>query len=194
MLDLDDAKYRLLDLLTSATVPLVLWGGYTSPLLVGSKYASAWTVSLPVPTSGAENNNHVRMILPRLWLDIHGNIQEKTWNGALKHVVGWVWLRPKISLVCLLWSSFLLCRKLADFSIYLQLNLRSRVKPLFDRQEVLDIVRHLVRKGTLGLQWDPSIMANGTRDIRSLTDDDSKKVWLSVKDEGMKEPWYTMAV
>lgn len=100
MLDLDDVKYQLLSHLTHATVPLAFWAGYTSPLLVGSKYASAWTVSIPIPGRGVDDKSHVRMVLPRRWLDIHGNLIEKTWNAALKHVVGWVWLRPKISLVC----------------------------------------------------------------------------------------------
>ncbi|KIO22744.1 hypothetical protein M407DRAFT_216113 [Tulasnella calospora MUT 4182] len=170
MLDLDDAKWQLLDQLTYATVPLAFWAGYTSPLLVGGKYASAWTVSIPIPGRGVNDKSHVRMVLPRRWLDIHGNLIEKTWNAALKHVVSWVWLRPRISL----------------------LHLRSRVKPLFDRQETLEIVIHLVRKDTLALHWDPSIVGSGAREIQSLTDDESKKVWISVEDEGMEESWYTL--
>ncbi|KAG9019172.1 hypothetical protein FRB90_005745 [Tulasnella sp. 427] len=170
MVDLDNPrKYNLLNRLTSSTIPLAFWAGYTFSVLVGSKHAPAWTVSIPLP--GTNEGSQVRMVLPRGWLDVHGNVIEKTWNEALRHVVGWVWLRPSISL----------------------LDLSLRVEPLFDRQETWALVDHLAQRDTLDLRWDSSIIAAGNRDLRSLTEAEAKKVWLIVKDNG-KDPWYSMHV
>ncbi|KAG9026312.1 hypothetical protein FRB95_009009 [Tulasnella sp. JGI-2019a] len=144
-------------------VPLLFWTGYSSPILVGCEYLRAWTVACPGSTT-----NPVPMVFPRRWIDIHGDVIERVWRNALRSAAGWVYNRPGISL-----NELLL-----------------RLAPILDRQEVLDLVRHLQGTGVIEARWGEDDGEDVERDLRSATEDESHIVSLNV----VNGSWYRLEV
>ncbi|TDL28869.1 hypothetical protein BD410DRAFT_738661 [Rickenella mellea] len=113
--------------LSTATVPLFFWTGYASAVLVSSHYISAWTVVVSEPERA------LTRVYPRRWVDISGERIPEVWNAALRAVTSVVLQRPG---VC-------------------QAELRWRLKAVYDRQEVNDVLEHLVSGGNVERRLDP---------------------------------------
>ena len=88
-----DIVMDLLQRMSQTSPPIILWVGYSAPVIVSSQYARAWTVEI-----GGEPNTKT-LVLPRRWLDIHGGKIRGTWDAALRAVVGIVIFHPGISQV-----------------------------------------------------------------------------------------------
>jgi len=122
-----ESIYSLVCRMTDTSIPLVFWSGYSSIVLVSSLYLRAWTVI----TSETPRTR----IFPRRWFDIAGLKMNDIWEAALKAVVGVVLFRPGIS----------------------QAELRWRLRSVYDRQEVHDIICHLQQQGFIKSRHDPSL-------------------------------------
>jgi hypothetical protein len=79
--------------MSQTSPPLILWVGYSAPVIVSSLYARAWTVEI----SGQPKLT--ALTLPRRWLDINGGIIRGIWDAALHAAVGIIVFRPGISQV-----------------------------------------------------------------------------------------------
>jgi hypothetical protein len=76
----------ILKALIESRPPLAYWAGDESSALVSASHIKKWTVTLSD-----------RLILPRRWIDMLGNIMQDTWEAACRAVVGNVATRPGIS-------------------------------------------------------------------------------------------------
>lgn len=83
----------LLQRMSQTSPPLVLWVGYSAPVIVSSLYARVWTVEI------TKEPNLTTLVLPRRWLDIHGDTIRATWDAAVHAVMGVIILHPGISQV-----------------------------------------------------------------------------------------------
>ncbi|KAG8957280.1 hypothetical protein FRC03_010296 [Tulasnella sp. 419] len=117
---------RILSCMTSSPVPPIFWTGYAHPVIVSSLYLRHWTVRVPGDSPDVEN-----VLFPRRWLDIYGDVIERVWSNALRQVAGWIWNRPGISLF----------------------DLRGRIKHLFDKHEVIDVIERLSAEGMLEIRY-----------------------------------------
>ncbi|KAF9821815.1 hypothetical protein IEO21_00245 [Rhodonia placenta] len=116
--------------LTDAPVPLAYWTGYTSVVLVSADHIRPWTVTI------VDGDQPKAMVLPRRWLDIHGMRINDVWEAALRAVVGIILLRPGVS----------------------QSEIRWRLRSVYDRQEVNELLQHLLDAGYVvrrGVGSDP---------------------------------------
>ncbi|GJE87719.1 hypothetical protein PsYK624_038020 [Phanerochaete sordida] len=107
--------------LTGAAVPLAFWTGYREVVLVSSQYLGAWSVVTDV-----DDAKCVRL-LPRRWLDISGQVIAEVWAAARKAVMAIVIFHPGIS----------------------QAEVRWRLRSVYDRQEVHDVLQQLMDEGYL---------------------------------------------
>ncbi|KLO19987.1 hypothetical protein SCHPADRAFT_816815 [Schizopora paradoxa] len=108
----------ILRALSSLAVPLLYVVGYSTTLFISAAHIDAWTVTL----GGELDTSPVAKIFPRRWLDVAGNRVREVWDAAVRSIVALVHSRPGICQAEVLW----------------------RVRWLFDRQEVLDVLKHLV--------------------------------------------------
>lgn len=69
-------------------------------------------------------------VFPRRWIDIRGDRIPNLWAAALRAVLGTLVFRPGISQAELSW----------------------RLRAVYDRQEVKDILRHLLEEGFIKFQ------------------------------------------
>ncbi|KAL0572575.1 hypothetical protein V5O48_009395 [Marasmius crinis-equi] len=99
--------------LVSEPFPALYWVGYTQQLLVAPAYLAKWTVVV--------NETPLMRVLPRRWMTTSGYKNMDIWDAGLRAVVGSVIFRPGISLYELRW----------------------RLRLVYDRQEVGDLLRAL---------------------------------------------------
>ncbi|KAJ3736873.1 hypothetical protein DFJ43DRAFT_382574 [Lentinula guzmanii] len=92
------------------------WVGYNSTLLVSAAHAGSWTVAL-------SDSPSIR-VFPRRWLDIFGKKVIDVWEAALRAVIGAIISRPGIS----------------------QSELRWRLKSVYDKQEVMELLKTLLEE------------------------------------------------
>jgi hypothetical protein len=111
-----DVVMDLLQRMSQTSPPLILWAGYSAPVIVSCLHARPWTVEII--------REPKTLALPRRWLDIRGDIIRETWNAALHAVVGIIFFHPGIS----------------------QTELRWRLRAVCDRQELVDIICFLNRE------------------------------------------------
>lgn len=111
-----DVVMDLLQRMSQTSPPLILWAGYSAPVIVSCLYARPWTVEI--------TKEPKTLALPRRWLDIRGGTIRETWNAALHAVVGIVFFHPGIP----------------------QTELRWRLRAVCDRQELVDILCFLYRE------------------------------------------------
>ncbi|KAG8858551.1 hypothetical protein FRB96_005223 [Tulasnella sp. 330] len=150
--------------LTSGPMPLLFWTGYSYPILVSCEHLRSWTVA-----SRPSTTNPVPMVFPRRWIDIHGDVIERVWKSALRSVAGWVYNRPGISVS----------------------ELRTRLAPVLDRLEVLDLLRHLQEVGVIESRWGDEVKGEGlVRDLRGANEQESQMVSLNV----VNGSWYRLEV
>ncbi|KAG6814043.1 hypothetical protein H0H92_003893 [Tricholoma furcatifolium] len=107
------------------------------------------------------SENPATRILPRRWLDISGRKVVDFWEAAVKAVMGVVVFRPGLT----------------------QAELRWRLRSVYDRQEVGDIVRSLLEDGSLKMRSDPAIEWNDNLNVAALDDREEKGVFWFVGED-----------
>ncbi|KAG6866027.1 hypothetical protein C0991_009436 [Blastosporella zonata] len=141
--------FSIVKKMTEASVPMLFWTGYSSLVLVSSQYIRNWTVLI--------SENPATRIFPRRWLDISGCKIVDFWEAAFKAVMGVVVFRPGVT----------------------QAELRWRLRSVYDRQEVGDVVRALQEDGSLKMRTDPTIEWIGALNVAALDDREGKGVMQS---------------
>ncbi|KAG6891070.1 hypothetical protein C0995_014159 [Termitomyces sp. Mi166 len=137
--------------MTESPVPMLFWAGYSSLVLVSSAYIKNWTVLV--------SENPATRIFPRRWLDISGRKLVDFWEAALKAVMSIIVFHPGIT----------------------QAELRWRLRSVYDRQEVGDLVRFLEEDGSLNMRIDPAIEWNNVN-VAALDDREEKGVfWQAIR-------------
>ncbi|KAJ7593112.1 hypothetical protein C8J56DRAFT_1013301 [Mycena floridula] len=113
--------------MTDAPIPLLRWMGYSCPLsLVSASHIRNWTVSV--------SEEPMARIFPRRWFDISGSQITDVWEAALRAVVGAIVFRPGIN----------------------QLEMRWRLRAVYDRPELNDLLRHLHEEGLIRMVYAAS--------------------------------------
>ncbi|KAG1841331.1 hypothetical protein DFJ58DRAFT_845058 [Suillus subalutaceus] len=74
-----DVVMDLLQRMSQTSPPLILWVGYSAPVIVSCLHARSWTVEIIREPKA--------LALPRRWLDIRGETIQETWDAALHAVV-----------------------------------------------------------------------------------------------------------
>ncbi|KAJ3559601.1 hypothetical protein NM688_g245 [Phlebia brevispora] len=143
--------------MVGADVPLALWLGYHETVLVSSYHVALWSVVV------AENNTHCTRILPRRWLDIDGRNMSEVWDAARRAVIGIVLFHPGIS----------------------QAELRWRLRTIYDRQEVEEILAYLAEQAYLQRHTEDSYPF---RSSPASNDEETKIFWMI----GTRKDWYTV--
>ncbi|KAI9068032.1 hypothetical protein FKP32DRAFT_1588061 [Trametes sanguinea] len=125
---------------TDAAVPLMYWTGYAVIVLVSAIHIKPWTVTVTEPEHAAVQS----MVFPRRWLDIYGRKLNDVWDAATRAVISLVLLRAGIS----------------------QAEIRWRLRSVYDRQEVLEILQALQEDGYIDsrVETDIPISAIGPAD------------------------------
>ncbi|KAK0208398.1 hypothetical protein DFS33DRAFT_1303084 [Desarmillaria ectypa] len=100
--------------LAECPLPLLYWVGYSSVYLVSAAHIKTWTVTLL--------SEILLNIFPRRWIDVSGVKLVEVWEAALRAAIGVIVFRPGIS----------------------QAELRWRLRGVYDRQEVYDILQYLL--------------------------------------------------
>ncbi|KAF8649735.1 hypothetical protein AX16_005506 [Volvariella volvacea WC 439] len=99
--------------MTDRTIPLCSWVGYEAVVLVSTSFLKPWTVVV--------SENPMIKILPRRWIDITGSKIVDVWEGALRAIMGIIIFHPGIT----------------------QGEVRWRLRAIYDRQEVNDLLHYL---------------------------------------------------
>ncbi|KAI0080022.1 hypothetical protein K474DRAFT_383634 [Panus rudis PR-1116 ss-1] len=170
----------VIGMLTGPPEALAFWTGYRNVVLVSATYLASWTVALPQspPQPQPQENRTdeegessepvltgpIVRIFPRRWLDIHGRIINDIWASACRAVTAMMVFKPGIS----------------------QAEIRWRLKMVYDRQEINDILRHLL---------DREFAIRELRDDRvklpvGLPDDEEERSTFWMLDG--KKHWYTV--
>jgi len=116
-----------------AKSPLAYWVGYESPTLVSASHIHKWGIVL---------SN--RLVLPRRWIDLLGNIMQDTWEAACRAVVGTVSMRPGITEVRAFGVGF---QSLSNLT--LKADLKNRLRPVYDACDIAEVLDHLTEMGVL---------------------------------------------
>ncbi|EIW86464.1 hypothetical protein CONPUDRAFT_86434 [Coniophora puteana RWD-64-598 SS2] len=163
--DDQDLSSSVVDKMVTAPFPLLFWAGYSTATLVSCDYLRAWTI---ITDDGLKTR-----AFPRRWLDIKGVKVTATWEAALRAVMGVVLFRPGIS----------------------QFELRWRLRAVYDRQEIAEVMEHLKYGGFVEAR--PHTAEISTRDslevygLKNLGDDDGRHVfWFVVS--GKERFWYEL--
>ncbi|KAI0067924.1 hypothetical protein BV25DRAFT_1819394 [Artomyces pyxidatus] len=143
----------VVDQLMDSTPPLVFCAGYSSLVLVSAYYADAWTVTV-CETPCAR-------ILPRRWLDISGLKVPEIWEAALRAVIGAVVYRPGIA----------------------QSEIRWRLRSVYDRQEVADLLRYLHEEGFIKKRVGHAVCMSG---MMALSEEEERQTYWFLGDRR----WY----
>ncbi|KAJ7785880.1 hypothetical protein B0H16DRAFT_1488336 [Mycena metata] len=109
----NDAVVAAVRQITECAVPPIFWTGYSSLVLVASSYLRAWTVQI--------STEPMARIFPRRWIDMTGAKVMDLWDAATRAVMGVLVFHPGVT----------------------QAQLRWRLRSVYDRQEVNEVVRYL---------------------------------------------------
>ncbi|KAL6299663.1 hypothetical protein BKA93DRAFT_741989 [Sparassis latifolia] len=107
--------------MTEASIPLACWTGYKSIVLVSSDSLDPWTVSV------SNSQDSRTKLFPRRWLDISGKKISDLWDAALRAIVAVILSRPGIT----------------------QAEIRWRLRLVYDRQEVNEVLQYLLDDGVV---------------------------------------------
>ncbi|THU88448.1 hypothetical protein K435DRAFT_830546 [Dendrothele bispora CBS 962.96] len=146
--------------MTEEPDPFLYWIGYNSSFLISSAHLRFWTVSV--------SEDPMVRVFPRRWLDIFGSKISEVWEAALKAVIGAVVFRPGISQNELYW----------------------RLRSIYDRQEVIEILRTLYELGFIGNRLDPEVFSTSkleSRAIGALEEEEEKRVFWFIDES---KHWY----
>ncbi|KAJ7102344.1 hypothetical protein B0H15DRAFT_814236 [Mycena belliarum] len=108
-----DALFDAVQCLTECSVPPVFWSGYGSLVLVASSHLRTWTVEISTAP--------LTRVFPRRWIDMSGSKVMDVWDAAARAVIGVLVFHPGVT----------------------QAQLRWRLRSVYDRQEVNEVVRYL---------------------------------------------------
>ncbi|KAI0935940.1 hypothetical protein AcV5_004217 [Taiwanofungus camphoratus] len=111
--------FAAVDRMTDTALPLAYWTGYTSIVLVSAAYIRPWAVAI------TDSEGSKAMIFPRRWINIVGRKMSDVWEAAVRAVSGMVLFRPGVS----------------------QSEIRWRLRSVYDRQEVNDVLQYLHAEG-----------------------------------------------
>ncbi|KAG7450180.1 uncharacterized protein BT62DRAFT_495486 [Guyanagaster necrorhizus] len=124
-----NALLPVIQRLVERPLPLLYWVGYSCAYLVSAAHIKTWTVTLPSAI--------LLNIFPRRWIDVSGTKLVEVWEAALRAAIGVIVFRPGIS----------------------QAELRWRLRGVYDRQEVYDVLQYLLEteiiKTSIGSQMVP---------------------------------------
>ena len=158
-------------------VPLVVVTGHSRSLVVCARQSAAWTVTV----SEEPRIN----VLPRRWLDLRGVKVRETWRAAMRAVIGILVFRPGISQVrdwrvagC--WTE-------ADVQEQ-QTELVWRLRSVYDRAEVIEVLRHLWENGFVGRRSSRDKQIDELGLIVAREEEEREKYWFL----GEHERWYTL--
>ncbi|KAF7306563.1 B-block-TFIIIC domain-containing protein [Mycena indigotica] len=126
--------------LTDCKLPLLFWTGYKSLLLVASVYLRKWSILI--------SQDPMMRVFPRRWLDMTGNKISDRWEAAARAVMGVLVFHPGIT----------------------QAQLRWRLRSVYDRQEIYEMLQYLTQGGFVQLRGG-SLPAD---------DDEEKEVYVFV--------------
>ncbi|KAK2461682.1 hypothetical protein APHAL10511_006145 [Amanita phalloides] len=115
----DHRLFNTVHHLIDAAIPIIFWTGYDTTVLAHSIYLSKWTVIV--------SDDPLTRLHPRRWYDIEGYRIPAYWEAALRCVMGLVIFRPGIT----------------------QYEMRWRLRTVYDRQELNDILGFLSEEGYL---------------------------------------------
>ncbi|KAJ7630525.1 hypothetical protein FB45DRAFT_746685, partial [Roridomyces roridus] len=116
--------------------PSVVWAGYSSLILVASAHLRAWTVQV--------STEPTTRIFPRRWIDATGSKVMDQWNAAARAVMGLLVFHPGVT----------------------QAQLRWRLRSVYDRQEVNEILRYLCDAGFVSVRGEGLLPANDEEEGR----------------------------
>ncbi|KAF8559362.1 hypothetical protein OG21DRAFT_1594769 [Imleria badia] len=125
--ELEQRILWLVHRMTLTSPPILLWTYFNAPMLVAADYCDAWSVAV--------SDGPLTLITPRRWLDIRGYRLDGPWRAAQQAVVGVVFLHPGIS----------------------QAELRWRLRAVYDRQEIVDLLSSLQQDSVLEYRTDASV-------------------------------------
>ncbi|KAG8220242.1 hypothetical protein J3R82DRAFT_1283 [Butyriboletus roseoflavus] len=143
--------------MTLTSPPILFWTYFNAPILVAANYCGAWTVAV--------SDGPLTLVTPRRWLDLRGCRLDDTWGAAQQAVVSVVFLHPGIS----------------------QAELQWRLRMVYDRQEIIDLLSSLQEENVLECQTDACVET-----IQSLPgwlktlDDEETVFWFIAKNHH----WY----
>ncbi|KAJ7225932.1 hypothetical protein GGX14DRAFT_548620 [Mycena pura] len=116
------------------SAPPIFWAGYSSLVLVASVHLQAWTVQMSLQP--------LARMFPRRWIDMTGSKVVDLWEAATRAVIGVLVFHPGVT----------------------EGQLRWRLRSVYDRQEVNEVLRFLadagfvdVRGGTLPADDDDEV-------------------------------------
>ncbi|CAE6398352.1 unnamed protein product [Rhizoctonia solani] len=115
----------VLTALTKASPPHAYVLGYDQARIVSTQHISEWAIEVAGVDEASQTEP--KLIFPRRWLDIYGNMLEDVWTMCVRAVTGAFMYRPCVS----------------------ETILRKRFRCLFDRQEFNDILAQLLLSGKL---------------------------------------------
>ena len=167
--------------MSEAAVPLAYWTGYAAIVLVSAAHIRPWAVAVP----DAENAEAKSLVLPRRWLDIYGRKLLDVWEAAMRAVVGAILLRPGISQVSL---GPVLARRvesLLTIRATLKAEIRWRLRSVYDRQEVVEILQTLHEEGYIAPRIDA---AARFLDLGPADDREEKTTFWFLA--GNSRPWH----
>lgn len=130
----NDSSRIVLRMLTAFPTPLCFWAGYRQQVLVHTAFMKNWTVLV-------SEDPPIR-VQPRRWRDVNGTLVNDVWEAGCRAVVGVVVFRPGLSLTEMRW----------------------RLRSVYDRQEVDELVRHLASEGIL----ERRVVADGGDDANTF--------------------------
>ena len=160
-------------------IPLVVLAGHSRSVVVCARQSVAWTVTV----SDEPRIN----VLPRRWLDLRGVKMRETWRAAMRAVIGVLVFRPGISQV----RDWLVdgCRTEAEFQEQ-KAELVWRLRSVYDRAEVIEVVRHLSETGFLGQRSSPEKHIDELGLIVVREEEEREKYWFL----GEQRHWYQAGV
>lgn len=129
--------------MTLTSPPILLWTYFNAPLLVAADYCGAWSVIV--------SDSPLTLIAPRRWLDIRGYRLDGPWRAAQQAVIGVVFLHPGISQVSVI------PRPIFCTNVITQTELRWRLRAVYDRQEIVDLLSSLQEDSVLECRTDASV-------------------------------------
>ncbi|CAE6468822.1 unnamed protein product [Rhizoctonia solani] len=134
---LNTSSPTALTALIKANPPQAYALGYDETRVVSAQYLSDWVVEVGLGNE-EPSQTESKLIFPRRWLDIYGNMLDDIWTMAVRTMIGAFIYRPCMS----------------------ERTLRSRFHGLFDRQELNDILTQLLLSGKLK-RTSPSMLPIG---------------------------------
>ncbi|OSD05907.1 hypothetical protein PYCCODRAFT_1383895 [Trametes coccinea BRFM310] len=144
---------------TDATIPLAYWTGYAAVVLVSAIHIKPWTVTVTEPDDAGVQS----MVFPRRWLDIYGRKLNEVWDAATRAVVSLILLRAGIS----------------------QAEIRWRLRSVYDRQEVLEVLQALQEDGYILPRIETDLPVS---DIGPADEEEEKVTFWFLTCEGRR--WY----